>query len=149
MNWIPSLIPAALGVLIVLQAGLNRKIATAWGLPSAVLLNGLILACGAAVLFAYALIRGGDSSQLQVHIDGKAFAFWFIFPGLIGLTLVFGGPWSIARWGAVQTFVTIVSAQLFASLIWDWQVEGIPASKARIAGVILAWLGVLLASRGF
>ena len=141
--------PALLGILIVIQAGINRKIAGHWGLPAAVLLNGVVLTLFAAALFGVAVYRpqalpGGMSLTLAE----KSFPLWFLIPGFIGFLLVFGGPWFIARFGAVHTFVLIVSAQLLMSLIWDWQVEKIEISKERLLGLAITWLGVFLATRG-
>ncbi|MCM2279371.1 MAG: DMT family transporter [Oligoflexia bacterium] len=149
MAFVLSFVPALLGVLIVLQAGLNRKIAAQWGLAGATLLNATVLVAAAALFFAFALWRDQAlSPAFRVQGDWKAFSLWFVLPGLIGFSLVLGGPWSIARWGAAHTFTFLISAQLAASLLWDWKVEQLPISRERLIGVFLAWAGVLLATRG-
>ena len=129
------LLPILLGLGGVVQAGVNRLISDRVGLAHAVLLNTLVL-LGSALLFR--LFAGGSS-------DGfKEFKLWWLVPGLIGFSLVAGGPWVISRIGAVQAFVFIISAQLLGSLIWDLKVEHLPVSRERWIGVALVWVGVLL-----
>lgn len=136
MNTVISFLPALLGVVVVLQAGLNRKISGQWGLPSAVFLNALVFAVIAGTVL---LFQNGKST-----FDLKSFSWWYLVPGALGCILVFGGPWAIAKWGAVHTFILIISAQLLASLIWDVKIESIPVSNLRIAGIALAWIGAVL-----
>ena len=52
MNSIISFSPALLGIVVVLQAGLNKKIAANWGLTTAVLLNAIVFAVLAIVLYS-------------------------------------------------------------------------------------------------
>lgn len=134
-SWL-SFLPAILGIVVVLQAGLNKKISAQWGIASAVLLNALVFLIIAAVVFIF--------SNAKSQIDVKSFSWWYLVPGILGCVLVFGGPLAIAKWGAVHTFILIISAQLLASLIWDSQVEGLATSPLRIAGIALAWLGAVL-----
>jgi transporter family-2 protein len=142
-------IPALFGVFVVLQAGLNRRMAQAWGLPTAVFLNAIVFAVLAAGLFFYSQSQGEAMPEtLRVRFDAKAAAVWFLLPGLFGFFLVVGGPWSISRFGAVQTFTLLISAQLATSLLWDRFVEGVAISPMRAVGVAITWIGVLLAVRG-
>lgn len=140
-SWL-QFIPAILGGLTVIQAGLNRKIAQNWGLSAAVLLNAAVLFVLAIILFIIGL--NAKSDLLQSNVDLSRISWWYVLPGIMGLCLVFGGPWSIHNWGAVHTFLLLVSGQLLFSLWWDFQVEGMPFSWMRIAGCGLAWLGVML-----
>ncbi len=140
------LVPALLGALVVIQAGLNRRIAAHWGLPTAVVLNALVLTVGAFALLIYFRLRA-DGGLNEIRFDAKLFAPWFLLPGLIGVGLVFGGPWSIAHLGAVTTFVLLISSQLLMSIIWDMKVENLDISNGRWLGIALAWLGALLVCR--
>lgn len=139
MNTILSFTPALLGVVVVLQAGLNKKISAQWSLSAAVLLNALVFAAVAGSVFVFQ-----SMGEQKPTVDFKTFSWWYLVPGVLGCILVFGGPWSIARWGAVNTFILIISAQLFTSLIWDIQIEGLAVSKMRLAGIALAWVGALM-----
>jgi transporter family-2 protein len=142
-------VPAFLGIFVVLQAGLNRRMAQAWGLPTAVFLNAIVFTVLAAGIFFASQSQGDAMPEvLRVRFDAKAFALWFLLPGIFGFFLVVGGPWSISRLGAVQTFTLLISAQLATSLIWDRFVEDIAISPMRAIGVAVTWIGVLLAVRG-
>ena len=50
-----SFLPALLGAMTVLQAGLNKKIGQEWGLPAAAWLNAavVLLACCLILLLAF------------------------------------------------------------------------------------------------
>jgi uncharacterized membrane protein YdcZ (DUF606 family) len=148
MKYLLSLAPAIIGAGVVVQAGLNRQIAGQWGLSAAVLLNGVILAVGALIIFGVAW-RYPDflPAEFAPSFATNFSPWWVILPGIIGLTLVLGGPWCIARWGAVHTFTVIISAQILASLVWDIKVENIPVSRERLIGVVITWVGVLLTVR--
>lgn len=135
-SWV-SFLPALLGVVVVLQAGLNKKISAVWGISGAVLLNALVFLVIAAVAYFFV-------PNLKGNIELKNFNWWYLVPGALGCILVFGGPMAIMRWGAVHTFILIISAQLLASLVWDSQIEGMPVSTMRIAGIALAWIGAVL-----
>lgn len=135
-SWV-SFLPAILGVVVVLQAGLNKKISALWGISGAVLLNAVVFFVIAAVAYFFV-------PNMKGSIELKSFNWWYLVPGTLGCILVFGGPMAIMRWGAVHTFILIISAQLLASLVWDSQVEGMPVSTMRIAGIALAWIGAVL-----
>lgn len=135
-SWV-SFLPALLGVVVVLQAGLNKKISAVWGISGAVLLNALVFLVIAIVAYFFV-------PNMKGNIELKNFNWWYLVPGTLGCILVFGGPMAIMRWGAVHTFILIISAQLLASLVWDSQIEGMPVSTMRIAGIALAWIGAVL-----
>ena len=145
MNTWVSFLPAILGFAVVLQAGLNRKISAQWGITTTALLNAIVFAVIAAVFYFLSSSRGDlFPSNMKPSFDLKTFSWWYLVPGALGCVIVFGGPMAIARWGAVHTFILIISAQLLASLLWDYSVEGLPVSPMRIAGISLAWIGAVL-----
>jgi transporter family-2 protein len=142
-------IPAILGIVVVLQAGLNRRISQTWGLPPTVFLNAIVFTVAAGILYLFCQGQGDAIAEpFRTRFDWKSMAPWFVVPGIFGFLLVVGGPWSISRLGAVQTFTLLISAQLATSLLWDRFVEGIAISPMRVVGVVITWLGVLLAVRG-
>ena len=146
MKLVFGFVPALLGVLSVLQMGFNKKISQAWGLPSAVLLNASVLLISATIVFFAVLKSQPEADLWKIHIDWAEAKWWFVLPGLMGLVLVLGGPWAVAKWGALNTFIVLVGAQLITSLLWDLKVEGLELNWQRIAGVALAWAGVFLAT---
>lgn len=139
-EWLPRLIPLILGCCTVMQAGLNRKISQVWNLPAAVFFNACVFfALAAGLLFVFVSRSSGALGEW------RAFSLWYVLPGAFGFALVLGGPWAVARLGAAQTFVLIVSAQLLASLLWDWRVEAIAPTARRLGGIGLAILGTVVA----
>jgi len=143
-----GIVPFALGALTVVQVGLNRKIGDHWGLPSAVLLNALIVSVVGCAFVAYSLAYpSAPGGLLRVSPQWTRFAPWMLAPGLIGFAVLVGAPWSVARWGATYTFVLLLSAQLAAGLLWDWQIDRVRIPPGRIVGVLLTLVGVVLATR--
>ncbi|MCC7442105.1 MAG: DMT family transporter [Bdellovibrionales bacterium] len=141
-------VTAALGGLTILQAGLNRMIGSRWGLVPAVFLNSLVLILAASAVYGIAVARPDLFPPLFQDRGGfRSFSWWYLLPGLCGLCLVMGIPWAIGRAGATPVFVTLVAAQMVASLAWDRMVEGQPLSPPRLLGAALAIAGALLAAR--
>ena len=138
------LIPLLLGAFTVLQAGLNRKIGQRVGLPSAVLLNAVWLAISASLIFVFI---SRETSTEKVQSLFRSFSWWYLLPGLFGLSLVWGIPSAIKTLGAQTTFVLLIAAQMAVSVYWDWRVEGFTIPAAKIAGCVLAWVGALLVLR--
>lgn len=149
MSWAWSIVPAFFGFFTILQAGLNRRIAQSWGIPSATFLNACVLILLAGGFLIFAVNRAEPLPGLfRGTFDVKNAAPWFVIPGILGFILIVGGPWALARFGAVHTFTLLISAQLLGSLAWDRWIEGIAISPMRVVGVVITWLGVLIAIRG-
>ena len=145
MNSIISFSPALLGIVVVLQAGLNKKIAANWGLTTAVLLNAIVFAVLAIVLYSLNIWKSDlFPENMKAVFNYKTFSWWYLIPGVLGCILVFGGPWAVSRWGAVHTFILIISAQLLASLLWDIYIESVPVTTLRAVGIVLAWVGAIV-----
>ena len=145
MNSIISFSPALLGIVVVLQAGLNKKIAANWGLTTAVLLNAIVFAVLAIVLYSLNIWKSDlFPENMKAVFNYKTFSWWYLIPGVLGCILVFGGPWAVSRWGAVHTFILIISAQLLASLLWDIYIESVPVTTLRAVGIVLAWVGAII-----
>lgn len=149
MNGVLSFTPALLGLMIIIQTGLNREIGSTWGMPAAAALNGMVLTLCALTVYCVGVSKPGWlSPELSSNFDIRQVRAWYVIPGVLGMCLVMFVPWSVAKWGGVHTFVLLVTGQLVGSLLWDWRVEGMPISKERMIGIALAWGGVLLATRG-
>ena len=138
MNQIIKFSPIILGFVVVLQAGLNKKIAAQWGLSAAVLLNAVVFAILAFAVYALGLWK------TEATVSARSISWWYLIPVILGCILVFGGPWAISKWGALLTFILVITAQLLASLLWDIYVENIPVTTLRLAGVGITWVGALL-----
>lgn len=147
MRWF-SLLPALLGVAAVLQGGLNRQISGSWGLAAAALFNTVVLLCVALALLALSRFRP-DLVPSFFHLKGSltAIRWWWILPGICGLALVAGIPWTISRIGAFPVFLGILGGQLVMSLAWDAWVEHHPVTLIRVFGAGLALLGAWIVGR--
>ena len=141
------LFPFVLGIAAVLQATLNKEIATHTGLAAATATNMAIAAVLAFVFAFWCATRGGASGLLRWSFDLSAFRAWWLVPGAIGFVLVLGLPWSVQRMGALSTFVALVGAQMLTSALWDHFALDIRLSPARIAGALCTIVGVVLLSR--
>jgi uncharacterized membrane protein YdcZ (DUF606 family) len=134
-----------LGFFTVLQGGLNRRIISLWGLPSAVGLNALVLFSFASLLFFVSYKMGERAPEiLRVKLNWSLWQPWFVFPGLMGLALVFGIPWAISQWGALRTFMIVICSQILMSALWDLIIENTPLTSTRVIGAGLTILGAWL-----
>lgn len=145
---IPALlVPFALGCFAVLQVALNKRIASVMGLTQAVILNALVLLVFA---FAFWLYARGARQDLGDWMSGSGglgdFKWWWIVPGLCGMTLVAGMPWAAEKVGALQVFVVLVAAQMLFGTVWDHYVEGVTATVPRVVGAGLAIAGAGVAA---
>ena len=144
MSW-AYILPFILGAMAVLQGGLNRQISRDWGLGGTVFLNSLMLVVGGLILFL--VTRLSPDMLPEIFRDKgsfKSFSWWFVLPGLFGLSLVTGIPVSIQKIGALKVIVALVGAQLVTSMIWDATIEGIAVSPMRVIGALMSFGGALL-----
>lgn len=119
------LVPVVLGLGVVIQGLLNRKIGAAIGLSTAVLINAVVFLCLSALaiglthmkpdLFPEAL-RPPSSSFTEAARTGPSLWLYWI-PGFFGFLLVLGVPFSIQQLGPSKTFVTLIVAQVVFSLV--------------------------------
>jgi transporter family-2 protein len=140
------LLPLYLGFATVLQSGLNRIISREWGLSAVTFMNSVVLTVPAAV-FWWVTYRWPEKLPEIFQNPGGAFAqwsWWYWIPGVLGLSVVAGIPFAIARIGALQTFVFLIAAQIVASMGWDAIAEGKAINLARVVGALLAFGGALL-----
>lgn len=143
----PFLIITYLGFAAVLQGGLNRQISTDWGLPPTVLANAVVLLVCAGIVFLATLSAAPES--LLAHRQFLAnLSLRQLLPGLLGFSIVFLIPYTIAQYGALNVFLGLIAAQLFASGLWDYWFEGQGLNIYRLTGAGLAGLGAWIALRG-
>ena len=138
-------LPLTLGILIVVQGGMNRQIGSLWGLSTAVLLNAGVLFAASAVF--YGMLRWSPETFpefLRPKNPEQGSSWWYLLPGLCGFCLVLGLPWSIQSIGAAKSFILVITAQICAGLVWDAVVTGIYPGMLKIAGGLLTLLGSLL-----
>lgn len=142
------LLAALAGLCGVLQGGINRHIAQQWGFSSALLFNGVVFLIFNLFLFAFVYFKPGLVSETyRLQGEWGDVRWWWMFPGLFGLILVGSIATSINQIGALQAFVFCVGAQLIASNLWDYIIEGKDLSLSRLGGTAVTCLGVWIASR--
>jgi transporter family-2 protein len=136
-----------LGVISVLQAGFNRKIAASIGLVPATVLNNAVLFAASLALLIWTKGPPSATGRLATAVagGGGAMLLWLI-PGLLGLSLVAGIPAAMARFGAAQVFIPLIASQLVVSLVWDVVVEGKEVGATGLVGAVFALVGALLVS---
>ncbi len=133
------------GMAMVVQSGLSTVIAEKDGLGLAIhLSNFVVLVVGLAVLSAIPLFWKTDFSELlKMKFEPKNWSWWYIVPGLCGIFTVTMMPWAVYKVGAAKIFVAVIAAQVIASLLWDYFVEGTPLDVWRIAGGALTCAGAV------
>jgi bacterial/archaeal transporter family-2 protein len=151
MSVAAALIPGIIGALFVLQTGLNRRIAGHIGYPGATFLNALMsfLFSGAIMLLIMCFRRSPlvSAEFLISKTPGiSGISNWFLVPGLLSVLIVFGGQWSVARWGAIHTFTLFISAQLITSIVWDSIIEQQVISIWRLVGMAITLVGAVIAT---
>ncbi len=139
------MIPMMLGIFAVLQNTLNKKIAGMWGLSLVGLANGAgLLIASSAVFFLTA-----KESRLQIF-NGPALSqlkfLWVFIPGLLGIFLVIGIPWSIGRLGLQFAFASFIAAQIVTTVLWETLVEKNPTSPFSYIGAAFSVLGAVFFS---
>lgn len=128
-----------IGMMAVLQGGLNRQIAGKYGLSTAFFINSLVfLIIATTYWFMSASARAGNETFKM--------EWWYIFPGIFGALLVFGIPWSIPQIGALRVFLCIVGGQMVMSLLWDSFIEKRPPDMQTIVGTLFAISGLAIAN---
>lgn len=144
---LPSVVAFVVGLITVLQSGLNKKISMSEGLPAAVALNALVIFIVA--LSFYFVQKNGFVSMPDNLKSVELFQikkWWFIIPGICGFLLVMGYPFSISYMGAAKVFVIAIAGQCVGSLMWDALVEQNAPNPLKLVGVALTLLGAFLTS---
>lgn len=128
-----------IGMMAVLQGGLNRQISGKYGLSTAFLINSLVfLVIAGTYWFLSASARAGN--------DSFKMEWWYIFPGIFGAMLVFGIPWAIPQIGALKVFLCLVGGQMIMSLLWDTFIEKRPPDMQTIIGTAVTVSGLAIAN---
>jgi bacterial/archaeal transporter family-2 protein len=142
-----KLLPVILGGAGVVQAGLNKTIAQSYGLSTASLINGVMVALCAAALFGVVYYWPGWFPDIVVFkkSGGESFKWWYLVPGIIGFSMVFVIPLMIFEVGALPVFLGVIAGQIMVGMIWDACLENIPVSTVRMAGAALTFIGAILA----
>ena len=144
-SFIPLLIPFTLGLIGILQGGINRQVANLVGVAHATLISNL-LTVAICVLF-YLYVKSFPSHLpefFRVKSSMTTYRWWFIFPAIFGFMIVAGLPYAISQVGAVKVTIVLIGAQIMAGVVWDIFVEKRPLNTTKTLGLILAFASVIL-----
>ncbi len=137
------------GTLGAIQAPVNGGLGKQIGPLQATLISFfgafLVLVCVSLVYF----VVGGNACGL---VNIGSCAPWMLFGGLEGALFVFGAAVCTPRLGAALTVMLAMLGQMSACLCIDTlgllNTAALPANPARVAGIVLFVVGVVLVYRG-
>ena len=140
------LLPLFLGMAVVTQGALNRRISAELGLTWTVFLNAsLFFLVSLALLLATKYVPQMLPEYLRVdQFSANKLKWWFLIPGFCGFFLVLGVPWSLQINGPSKTFILLIVAQILLSLVLDKFVFEATVSATKLAGAALALAGAIL-----
>lgn len=142
------LVPIVIGFMSVLQIALNKQVSQQYGLASVLMVNTVVmLVVAGALLLAVICLPGRFGTFLAGSDVNFQFKWWYLLPGLFGFGVIFGLPYCMNQIGALAVFIIFVTAQVLASMFWDSLVDGMPVTTTKIAGAVIALVGVILVSK--
>lgn len=141
-----ALLAFAVGALLPLQSGINAQLRTSLGHPVFTALVSFLV--GTLALAAVCVVQ-------RVSLPGASelgrTAWWHWVGGLMGAAYITVAVVVAPRLGATALVALVVTGQLLASLLLDqYGLAGyarMPATPARILGVVLLVAGVLLVQK--
>lgn len=148
MSFLFYLLPLFLGLTVVTQGTLNRRVSADWGLASTVFLNATVFFVVSLLLIIALQVSPQlfpDYLKIQ-SFDLAKFKLWFLIPGLCGFFLVLGVPWSLQVNGPSKTFILLIVAQIVLSLIVEKFFFAGNPSVMKIFGAVIAMVGAVIVS---
>lgn len=139
-------LPLFLGACAVLQAELNKRISIGWGLSRALVINSSILFICAWTAFWWFKSHQPPELFHKQTVQGD-FQWWFVLPGLCGLALVAGLPFSMTQLGAGTTFIVVTATQMGLALLLDALSGGVPFSFQKALAALLVVIAIWLNQR--
>lgn len=144
-TFLTLLVPFTLGVIGILQGGLNRQISNTIGVAQATLISNIVtvLICIAFYFFVKSFPQFFPEF-FRIKAPIATYQWWYIFPAIFGFMIVAGLPYAIAEIGAVRVIILLVAAQMLTGVAWDYWVEHIHLSPQKFLGMVAAMISVLL-----
>jgi transporter family-2 protein len=143
MHWPYLLLALAAGMCVPVQAGINARLGSHVGGPTAAAFISFLVGTITLAVFLVAA-KGG----LNLRDAAAQTNWWHWSGGVLGAFFVSSTIFLAPRLGATTMLATIVFAQMLASLLVDhYGLLDYPiktASPTRILGVALVVLGVIL-----
>lgn len=136
---LPILFALAAGVLVSLSRQINGRLALSSAPLIASFWNHLV---GFAALTLLGLVLG------ELIPPGAADAPWYAYiGGPIGVVFVAAGSWLIARIGAANTALLVISGQMVSGVVLDLLADVPTTLWASSLGVVLILAGTVLTQR--
>ncbi|MDZ4081671.1 MAG: DMT family transporter [Bdellovibrionales bacterium] len=145
-------IPVILGLGVVIQGLLNRRIGAAIGLSTAVLINAIVffLLSAAVIGASYlkpdifpSMLKPPTTTLREASLAGPSYWLYWV-PGFFGFLLVLGVPFSIQQLGPSKTFIVLIVAQVFFSLLAEWLFFDASLNNMKLFGAMLAVAGAAI-----
>lgn len=136
--------PLLIGMFGILQGALVREMSMQIGLSQSLLyINGIIIVMTLSFFF---LVKNSPESFplfIQLKAPMNYWRWWYVFPAIMGFSVVAGLPLAIYKLGAVKVTVCLIAAQMLTSILWDLFVEKIPVNATKGLGMFFALLSVI------
>lgn len=147
MTWLWPVVAATLiGVGLSLQPVINGVSASV--LNSALAAAIISLLVSGVLVFALFWLKG-EPTRLGQLFD---LPWWIVFGGLFGAVFVSGSVVLVPVMGAASFFVCLIAGQLVGSVVADvigaFGLEPRALSARKLAGIVLAFAGVVLVRSG-
>lgn len=127
------------GVFVSLSRQINGRLSLSTSPLTASFWNHFV---GLAVLTLLGIFIGG------LFPEGATEAPWYAFiGGPIGVVFIASGSWLIARIGAVNTALLVISGQMVSGVALDFLSDEPPKIWATALGVLLILAGMVLTQR--
>ncbi len=146
MPWLPIGLTIILGIMFAQQPVINTAVSRVVGSPiAAAAFSVFITLCCLLVMLPF------SSGSLRPAVLATL-PWWTVLGGMIGVGIVAGGAALAPITGAALFFIYLVGGQLIGAALADhFGAFGLPIrelSMTRVGGLLLVFLGALLASRG-
>lgn len=128
------------GVLVSLSRQINGRLSLSLSALHSSYWNHLV---GLLAVTAFGLLFGGLWAG-----DPWGAPWWAYLGGPIGFVFIAASSWAITRIGAAQTALLIIAGQMIFGVVVDVVLGTAGNATARIAGVALILLGMIVARGG-
>jgi len=136
------------GTLVVLQSGMNKNISQQWGFAATVLIGAIGYLVFNLIFLSLTYYRPQwFPAEYLPKGSFSDFRWYWVLPGLFGFSLVMGITVSISQIGAVSAILLSIASQVVTSMLWDKFIDDRPLGAMKIAGAVIACIGVFMTTR--
>ncbi|MEY3013152.1 MAG: hypothetical protein RIT45_1887 [Pseudomonadota bacterium] len=135
------LLTLLIGVSIVVQGGVNARLAQQANLWLLLTVGNVVCTIGSTI--AWLVVRKGG--PIGEELARVPWAVWA--PSIAGFVIISGMPMAIQRIGVFRAVILVIAVQILAGLVWDKVVSDQAITATRLAGAALVFGGGLLVMR--